>query len=125
MGITQKIGNAGEKYVEEYVKNLGFIISAKNYRSKYGEIDIIAENNDTILFVEVKTRSENSKVRPYEYVDIYKQRKIFITAGIYMKRNGFGLQPRFDVAEVFVTESGDMSLNYFENAFGAEVIENF
>ncbi len=125
MGVTQTIGNAGEKYIEQYIKNKGFIISARNYRTKYGEIDIIAEDNDTIIFVEVKTRSYKSKVRPYEYVDIHKQRKICVTANIYLQRNGYGLQPRFDVAEVFTAENGEMCLNYFENAFGADVLENF
>ena len=125
MGQTQEIGNKGESLVAEYVKKKGFIISARNYHSKYGEIDIIAENNDMVLFIEVKTRSERSLVRPYEYVDKLKQRKLFITADIYLRNNAYGLQPRFDVAEVFVGENGDMRLHYFENAFGAEAFEAF
>lgn len=125
MGITQDIGNAGEKYVAEYLKTKGYIISARNFRTRYGEIDIIAENNEEILFVEVKTRSVRAEVRPYEYVDSRKRRKILITASIYMQRNGYGLQPRFDVAEVFVDADGRMQLNYFENAFGAEELEYF
>lgn len=124
MGITQCIGNAGEAFVAEFLKKKGYIISARNFRTRYGEIDIIAENNSEILFVEVKTRSDNSYVRPYEYVDKRKRRKILVTASIYMQRNGYGLQPRFDVAEVFVHDDGQMSLNYFENAFGAEELEN-
>lgn len=123
MGITQDIGNAGENAVAEYLKRKGYIISARNYHTRYGEIDVIAENNDEILFVEVKTRAENTKVRPYEYVDFRKRRKIIITARIYMQSNGFGLQPRFDVAEVFVAKNGEMKLNYFENAFGVEGFE--
>lgn len=125
MGKTQIIGNAGEALVADYLKKKGFIISARNYRCKFGEIDVIAENDDTILFVEVKTRSEKAAVRPYEYVNSTKQRKIFITAGIYLQHNGFGLKPRFDVAEVFTDSKGSMRLNYFENAFGAECLENF
>lgn len=124
MGITQYIGNAGETLIAEYLRKKGYIISAKNYRTKFGEIDVIAENNQEILFVEVKTRSEKSKVRPYEYVNIAKRRKIYITSRIYLQRNGFGLQPRYDVAEVFVAENGEMRLNYFENAFGADEFEN-
>ncbi len=125
MGKTQVIGNSGEAFVAEYLKKKGYIISTKNYRTKFGEIDIIAENNDEILFVEVKTRKETSLVRPYEYVNISKQRKIFVTANIYLQHNGFGLKPRFDVAEVFVSDNGSMRLNYFENAFGAEKFEDF
>ncbi len=125
MGKTQEIGNSGEAFVAEYLKGKGYIISAKNYRTRFGEIDVIAENNDEILFVEVKTRKENSYVRPYEYVNKEKQRKIFVTASIYLQNNGFGLSPRFDVAEVFVGLNGSMRLNYFENAFGADFNENF
>lgn len=125
MGKTQIIGNSGESFVAEFLKKKGYIISAKNYRTKFGEIDVIAENNDEILFVEVKTRKETSLVRPYEYVNKHKQRKIFVTANIYLQHNGFGLNPRFDVAEVFVSDNGSMRLNYFENAFGADTIEDF
>lgn len=125
MGKTQTIGNMGEAFVAEYLKKKGYIISARNYRCRFGEIDVIAENNDEILFVEVKTRSERSVVRPYEYVNIAKQRKIFVTASIYLQNNGFGLKPRFDVAEVFTDDGGKMRLNYFENAFGADGFEDF
>lgn len=125
MGKTQIIGNAGESLVADYLKKQGFIVSARNYHSRYGEIDVIAENNEQILFVEVKTRSDGSYARPYEYVNARKMRKIFITAGIYLQHNGFGLQPRFDVAEVFKSDDGSFSLNYIENAFGAEAFENF
>lgn len=125
MGETQVIGNRGEAFVADYLKKKGYIISAKNYRTKFGEIDIIAENNDDILFVEVKTRKDSSLVRPYEYVNKTKQRKIYVTANIYLQHNGFGLKPRFDVAEVFTGVDGSMRLNYFENAFGAEEYENF
>lgn len=125
MGKTQIIGNKGEEFVAEYLKQKGYIISARNYRCRFGEIDVIAENNDEILFVEVKTRSEKAKVRPYEYVNAAKQRKILITAGIYMQSNGFGLKPRFDVAEVFSADDGSLRLNYFDNAFGADGFELF
>lgn len=120
MGKTQIIGNGGEAFVAEYLKKKGYIISARNYHSRFGEIDVIAENDDEILFVEVKTRAEGSKIRPYEYVNGPKQQKIIITANIYLKHNGFGLKPRFDVAEVFVSPDGNMRLNYFENAFSVE-----
>ena len=125
MGITQDIGNRGEQLVADYIRKKGYIISARNFRTKYGEIDVIAENDDEILFIEVKTRSDHTTVRPYEYVNLSKQRKIFITADIYLKNNGFGLQPRFDVAEVLVSKTGEMSLNYIGNAFGADSYKAF
>lgn len=117
MDIKKAVGDAGETFVAEYVKKQGFIISARNYRTKYGEIDIIAENNDEILFIEVKTRSFGSFADPQEYVDSYKQRRITVTADYYLRYNGYGLEPRFDVAEVFIDNDGKMELNYIENAF--------
>lgn len=121
MGLTQDIGNKGEAFAAEYVKNRGYIISATNYRTKYGEIDIIAENNREILFIEVKTRAETSYAMPHEYVNYHKRRRLFITAEVYLKSNGYGLQPRFDIAEVFVSSSGKMRLNYIKNAFDADL----
>ncbi len=125
MDIKKAVGDAGESFVADYIKKRGFIISKRNYRTKYGEIDIIAENNDEILFVEVKTRSKGSFARPQEYVDNHKQRRIIVTAGIYLKYNGYGLQPRFDVAEVDIDYDGKMQLNYIENAFGADMLADF
>lgn len=118
MSFSKEIGNAGETLTAEYLKKRGYIISARNYSCKYGEIDVIAENNDEILFVEVKTRSSDSFARPSEYVDEGKRRRIRITADVYLKYNGYGLQPRFDVAEVTVDRDGRQTLNYIENAFG-------
>ena len=120
MGKTQVIGNKGEDFVAEHLKKKGYIITARNYRCKFGEIDVIAENDDEILFVEVKTRADNSKIRPYEYVNSPKQQRLITTANIFLQHNGFGLKPRFDVAEVFVSADGKMTLNYFENAFSIE-----
>ncbi len=125
MGLTTEIGNAGETFVAEFLRKKGFIISARNYRSRFGEVDVIAENNELILFVEIKTRSENTKISPKEFVDKNKQRKIISTAGIYLQCNTAGLQPRFDVAEVFVSSDGKMRLNYIENAFGTDGFEFF
>ena len=81
MGKTQTTGNSGEEMTANFLKGRGYIISARNYHSRFGEIDVIAENNEMILFVEVKTRSVKSKILPREFVDKEKQRKIRITAG--------------------------------------------
>lgn len=125
MGLTKDIGDCGEQAVAEYIKNKGYIISVLNFRTKYGEIDIIAENNDEILFVEVKTRADTYHGRPQEYVNYSKKRRIFITANIYLRFNAFGLTPRFDVAEVLVDRLGNREINYIENAFGAESFNEF
>jgi len=115
------IGQIGEDIAAKYLKTKGFVVSAKNYHSRYGEIDVIAENNELILFVEVKTRCANSIATPAEFVDRRKQYKILTTAQYYIYNNNVVLQPRFDIAEIITAKSGDFSdvkINYIENAFG-------
>jgi len=115
------IGQIGEDITAKYLKTKGFIISAKNYHSRFGEIDVIAENNDLILFVEVKTRCANSIASPAEFVDSKKRHKILATAQFFIYNNNVALQPRFDIAEIITAQSGDFSdvkINYIENAFG-------
>lgn len=115
------IGKTGEEITAEYLKTKGFIVRATNYHSRFGEIDVIAENDELILFVEVKTRSANSIASPAEFVDRRKRQKILATARLFIYNNSVALQPRFDIAEIITAKSGDFSdvkINYIENAFG-------
>ncbi len=114
-------GNAGEKLVADFLRKKGYIISKTNFHSRFGEIDIIAENNEYLLFVEVKTRAETAIAEPKEFVDTLKQSKIISTANYYLMYNPTTLKIRFDVAEVKLIENGGLrkaTVNYIENAFG-------
>ncbi len=116
-------GIAGETLTAEYLKSRGFIITERNYHSRFGEIDIIAENEQYILFVEVKTRKAGALVSPAEAVDAVKQRKIAATAGVYLTRSFCELQPRFDVATITVQQTAgreEYKIDYIENAFVPE-----
>ncbi len=117
-----KTGRSGEDRVAAFLRRQGWGVVKRNYQCRFGEIDIIAENNEYILFVEVKTRKEGSMISGGDAVDIHKQRRIMLTAQDYMSKTKNTLQPRFDVAEVTVSQKEDGSegfkLNYFENAFG-------
>ena len=116
-----KMGAEGEKKVANFLRKKGCQIIKRNYQSKYGEIDIIAQDGEYILFVEVKTRKENSLVSGVEAVDAFKQRRITLTANDYMVKTECQNQPRFDIAEVTVFEKPDGSigfrLRYIENAW--------
>ena len=94
---------------------------ARNYRKKYGEIDIVAKSRDYILFVEVKTRHNNPYTQPYEAVDFRKQRKIILTSSAYLSENKIDSYCRFDVCEVFVDENTLKldHINYIKIAFEA------
>ena len=76
MNLTKKMGDKGEDLTAKYLRERGFIITKRNFHSRYGEIDIIAENAQYILFVEVKTRKNNAFVSGFSAVDIHKRRKI-------------------------------------------------
>ncbi len=116
------IGKAGEDFVTQYLKSKGYIIIKRNWRdSRYGEIDIVAENRECIAFVEVKTRQKNSLVSGLEAVDFGKQQRTKNASQTFMKRLRTNLPPRLDVAEVTVVDEKDgifqFELNYIENAF--------
>lgn len=116
------IGKAGEDFVTQYLKSKGYIIIKRNWRdSRYGEIDIVAENRECIAFVEVKTRQKNSLVSGLEAVDFGKQQRTKNASQTFMKRLRTSLPPRLDVAEVTVVDEKDgifqFELNYIENAF--------
>lgn len=119
MNRNKQLGDRGEAMVADYLRQKGFIISARNYHSRFGEIDIVAENAELILFVEVKLRGAHALAQPAEFVDFAKRLRIISTAEYYIYNNGVVLQPRFDVAEVF-SENARWRLHYIENAFGAD-----
>ncbi|HBI64666.1 MAG TPA: YraN family protein [Clostridiales bacterium] len=109
-------GARGEQRAAEYLVRRGFRILCRNYRSKYGEIDLICADDSYLSFVEVKTRSSTKFGAPREAVTKSKQQKIILTAQCWLAENPTALQPRFDVIEVFVTGSL-CRINHIPNAF--------
>lgn len=111
----------GEDLVAEYLRQKGYIVVKRNWRDRYGEIDVIAENTEHILFVEVKTRMDEPMVGGAETVTRKKAERIRKTAFSFLRRLYRNLTPRFDVAEVtvYIREDGTVGykLNYIEAAF--------
>lgn len=116
---TKAIGDKGEKYAADYLKKKKYKILALNYRKRCGEIDIIAENKQTLVFVEVKTRHNNSYLDAALAVDRKKQIRIIKTALLYISENKIDKFCRFDVCEVYVDPENLKleKINYIENAF--------
>lgn len=117
-----ELGKQGEARVANYLKSKGCIIVKRNWRdSRFGEIDIIAEDDKNIIFVEVKTRTSGAKVSGVEAVDAFKMRRVRNAAEIFMQRLNTQLEPRIDVAEVTVSKNTDgreiWKLNYIKSAF--------
>ncbi len=115
----KSLGNKGEDFAAEYYKKLGFTVTAQNYTCRGGEIDIIAENGEYIIFVEVKTRSQNSLYSPSEAVDYKKQKRLSVAAMKYLAENDVEKQPQFDVFEVYTANERIYKVNRIENAFEA------
>lgn len=118
--IREERGKTGEDAVCSYLRELGYRIAARNYRKSCGEIDIIAEDNDFIVFVEVKTRKFGSLVSGTDAVTKQKQKKIILTADLYISETGSRKQPRYDIAEVIITTDKYpevLEINYYADDF--------
>ena len=97
-------GTWGEALAAEYLRKKRYTIVAAGYRCRFGEIDLIAQNREYLVFVEVKLRKNANFARASEYVDIYKQDRIRMTASMYLAEQDTQLQPRFDVIEIYAPE---------------------
>lgn len=117
MSLYKKtLGQEGEEIIVSYLKKLGFTIICQNYKSRLGEIDIIARNQDVLAFVEVKFRKD-SKVNLSDLISYSKQQKIIKTALTYISKNNFSHTVyRFDVALLNLVQN-KIELNYIQNAF--------
>ncbi|HRU38471.1 MAG TPA: YraN family protein, partial [Candidatus Goldiibacteriota bacterium] len=105
-----------------YLKKKGFEITAVNYETKFGEIDIVAEKKkeNLIVFVEVKAREDYTGAHPLEAVDRRKQNVIIRCARAYMMENNVeGKYIRFDVAGLLTSGKHIVSMEYIEDAFQA------
>ncbi len=107
------LGKKGEKLVEEYLKKQGCRILHRNFRTPFGEADIIAQDGDEIAFIEVKARTSSKYGAPKEAVGKEKQRRYRKIAQVYWLKIGEEPNARFDVAEVFA----DGSIEYYKYAF--------
>lgn len=108
-----QLGKQGEDLVVQHLINNGFIILARNFKIRAGEIDIIARNNDILACVEVKTRT-NRYFNTSEVVTYAKQQKILITAQYFMMQNKLhDVTCRFDIALVHQSHT----IEYFPAAF--------
>lgn len=114
------LGRSGEETAVNLLKDNGYKVLARNYRTRIGEIDIIASDKDTLCFVEVKTRSSSRFGLPYEAVSKFKQRQISKAALLYLKENNLlGKKARFDVVSVVYSKDGP-NLRLIKNSFELE-----
>ena len=112
------LGRRGEEIALEYFRGKGYRIVERGFRLFRGEIDIIAYDGPTLVFIEVKTRATTEFGLPEEAVTPAKQSQIRKIARGYLVERGLG-EPdcRFDVLAILVPEEGDPVITHFESAF--------
>lgn len=116
--MSRAEGLQGESLVARYLREHGFRLIAHGYRSRFGEIDLIAWDGDTLCFVEVKTRTNVAMALPREYVTTQKQKRLRATALLYLAERRLDCPTRFDVAEVYAEHGFDAArIEYIKNAF--------
>lgn len=117
------LGNKGEDYAVKLLKKARYKIKDRNFTVRGGEIDIVAEDGDTLVFVEVKLRKNTDYGTPAEFVGAVKQRRLIYAAECYIGAHGlYDTDVRFDVVEIVgkTDENGKLkvdSANIIKNAF--------
>ncbi|MDR3628779.1 MAG: YraN family protein [Desulfocapsaceae bacterium] len=113
-----RFGRSGEEIAAAYLQREGYRILQRNYRQKCGEIDIIASDRGTLVFVEVKTRKDAAFGTPFEAVTRKKQRQIGRVAQEYLGRNNlFNTPARFDVVSILMRGDEPPVIELLANAF--------
>ena len=113
------MGAVGETKAAEYLMRHGYKILEKNFKCRSGEIDLIARKDNFVVFAEVKFRKNTDFAEAKEFVTYAKQQRIIKTAMLWLSTHECDLQPRFDVIEVYPTNSflAPYRINHLENAF--------
>ena len=120
MSTSDLLGPWGEALAADYLRKKRYTIVASRFRSRFGEIDLIAKNRAYLVFVEVKLRKNSNFAQAREFVDRRKQDRIRTTAMLYLSRYPTNLQPRFDVIEIYAPqgmETKSPELHHLEDAF--------
>ena len=106
MKYNKNLGSIGEDIASEYLNILGYKIIKRNYRSKFGEIDIITIKDNILIFVEVKTRINNNYGYPIDSITKLKQKHIYNTAQYFLLNNKISYEEiRIDAIEVYISQN--------------------
>jgi putative endonuclease len=120
MGKAQKVGKTGESIAVSYLQSQGLNILERNFRAHRGEIDIIAREEETLVFVEVKASTGGAFGEPLTWVNRRKKHKIARTAEAYLLAHSRpDVECRFDVIAVSIRSNGH-DIKHIKNAFWLE-----
>ena len=116
MAESHNLGRKGEELAVEHLKKAGYRILHRNWKAGKPEIDIIAENRDFIVFIEVKTRSDDYQEHPVTAINREKQRSMILAADNYIRWNNVDKESRFDVI-VVIKKGEEFQIDHIEEAF--------
>jgi putative endonuclease len=117
MAESHNLGQQGEELAADHLKKEGYKILFRNWKWGKHEIDIIAENNEFIVFAEVKTRSDDYRMHPVTAVTRDKQRSIIWAANSYLQKFGVDKEGRFDVITIIKKPDDKFEIDHIEAAF--------
>ncbi|MFN0292867.1 YraN family protein [Pedobacter helvus] len=117
MAIHNDTGKAGEKAAVRFLEQKGYEILDENWTYGKSEVDIVALQSNTIIFIEVKTRSSVAFGMPQDFVSAAKQRQLELAASAYIEIMDYQGEIRFDIVAVLVTKDKQFKINHIEDAF--------
>lgn len=120
MGRNNIAGAWGEAQAAEYLRKKRYKLVAAGYRCRFGEIDLIVQNRNILVFVEVKLRKSDRYAKAMDYVDKRKQDRIRTTAQMYLSQNPTELPARFDIIEIYAPDGVNTlhpEIHHLEDAF--------
>ncbi len=117
MADHNDLGRAGEQLARKYLENKDYNILDCNWRFDHKEIDIIAVKNNHLVFVEVKTRSNDYFGKPFEAITEDKQALLTEAAEAYIETHDADYEARFDVISIILKEGKEPEIEHFEGAF--------
>ena len=112
--MSRKLGAVAEQRAAVFLSGLGYRVLERNFTCRMGELDIVAQDGDTVVFVEVRSRASLSYGLAAETIVMAKRRKLIKTASLYAQARGLDCPMRFDVVAF-----GPEGLEHFPDAFPA------
>jgi putative endonuclease len=116
----KRLGRFGEEAAAAYLKKKRYGLLGMNFRTRFGEIDLIVSDRRYVVFVEVKLRRSAAFAEAREFVTRRKQERVIAAAQTWLQNNPTQLQPRFDVVEVYAPRGEDpacVEIHHIEDAF--------
>jgi putative endonuclease len=116
MAESHNLGIEGEELARDHLVKHGFKILHRNWKAGKREIDIVAENKDFIVFIEVKTRTDDYYMHPRHAVTSEKQKSIIFAAEKYIQRYNISKESRFDIVSI-ISNGKSVEIEHIEDAF--------